>query len=604
MKRPLKFTYINYALFLTLLLSSITILVTILSPLTPRIINTSFIYIFLSITFLFSCAMYVNARKRQANFYKIFFIILTFIYSLSYIWGSISFLLTNQIFRAQSLFFVYQIFPKTTIFLMLIAIILLFSSLVFVFNRKVHFSLTPQKKIKRIRLITILSIIFLFTFIFISPTFFTIYDPLVENYIFGDVVFISPEPIVSEDLIDHTTNLTNPNVIFILLESVSANRLGVYGYDRNVTPNLDYLAANGIVFDNAYTTATHSDYAQPTFLSSRYMIANNIRNFYTDKFSRKNAWEVFSDHGYSTTYISSQDDRWADMQSYYSLDSLDRYSYSMTDGESDYGTGLAMNDYDDRTMDEIVTFLEEDVSENPFFLYTNLQATHTPMVYPDGYNFYSPDDVLFLGLFNLNPFANTINRYDNSLRYVDLQIGRLLTSLEKENLLNNTMIIISSDHGHDFFSEHNSIGHGLSIYNDELLVPLIFYSPDLTPQRIKTPVSHIDVLPTVTDILGWEQYDEFIGKPMQKENRLFFYTQNHKYMVGMLENDIKTIVNMNTRIVEVYNLSSDPNELSNLADSHNFDSDIVTILLWDYCQKNYFTKVDFDSSLEKYCINF
>jgi len=209
-----------------------------------------------------------------------------------------------------------------------------------------------------------------------------------------------------------------------------------------------------------------------------------------------------------------------------------------------------------------------------------------------------------MNLFDSNPLNTTINRYDNSLKYVDNQIGRLLEELKKQSILNNTVIIISADHGHDFEKRHNIEGHGLSLYNEELKIPLIFFFPDIKPQKIENPVSHIDVLPTVVDMLGKNIPEELIGKPMENNNRIFFYTQNHKYMIGMLHNNTKIIIDLNKKTIEVYDILKDPEEENNIANKNNYDKEIIELLLWNDCQKEYFSKNLKNKELEKYCKNF
>jgi arylsulfatase len=561
-------------------------------------------YITLSTTFLLTAALLANEEKTQKNITKIIFILITLVYSISYILASLSFLFTNQIIRGQTLLFIYQVFPKTTLFAATFILFLIGTSIIFITKRKIHLFQVGKKikrKIKKAIIITGFIFIFL---IFIFPFLFQIFNPIVEIYNHGKTIYIVPEKTTGDKILNIQTNLTNPNVIFILLESVSAERIGAYGYNRNITPNIDHLAKNGILFENVYATATHSDYAQPAYLSSRYMLSNRYRNFFKEKQERKNAWEIFKNENYSTAYISSQNDLWAGMNEYFNLESLDKYSYSLTDGKTDYGTGLAEKDYDHKTMDEALLWINKTNKQKPFFLYTNLQATHVPMDYPEEYAHYKPDKISAAGFFYPNSISTTLNRYDNSLKYVDLQIGRLLESLKEREILNNTVIIISADHGHDFLKRHNTEGHGLSVYNEELKVPLIFFFPDLKPKQIKSPVSHIDVLPTVIDILGKNIPEELIGKPMETNSRIFFYTQNHKYMIGMLHNNTKIIIDLNKKTVEAYNILNDPEEKKNLIGKNNYDQEILELLLWNDCQKEYFSKELKNKELEKYCENF
>ena len=434
---------------------------------------------------------------------------------------------------------------------------------------------------------------------------FSIFNPLVEVYVQGNAIHIVPEKIESEKILDMDVNLDNPNVVMILLESVSTERVGVYGYPRDVTPNIDELANNGILFLNAYTTATHSDYAQPAYLSSRYMITNGYRNFFDNEHERKMAWELYEDNGYTDVYFSSQDDSWAGMNNYYNFDSLDVYRYSLTDGETDYGEGLAKKDYDHRTTGEIVEWISNYSDAKPFFMYVNLQATHMPLSYPEEYAKYKPDKIVSFGPFKFTPVSTLENRYDNALSYVDSQVGKVVDELKRSRKFDNTIIIISSDHGHDLLARHGAKeGHGTTIYEEEIRVPLIFYIPGVSSQRVEYSVSHIDVLPTIADLLGFDIPSEFMGEPMMKDNRIFSYTQNHRYLIGMIRDGLKVIVDLNKKTSEAYDLERDPEELDNIIDEGFYDKEVLELLLWDHCQREYFSEVERDERLKKYCENF
>ena len=218
------------------------------------------------------------------------------------------------------------------------------------------------------------------------------------------------------------------------------------------------------------------------------------------------------------------------------------------------------------------------------------------MVFPNEYEIEWNDN---------NTYNSEVDRADSALYYVDLQIGRLLTDLEENGKAENTVIIFSTDHGHDWYSKHYIKGHGKSIYDEELKVPLIFYIPDLKAQKIEERVSHIDVLPTVLTLMQIDYNEtEFIGKPMSENRRFFFYTQSHKYLIGMMNGDNKTIIDLNRNLVEVYDLSISPEERGNLVYKKQNDEDILELLMWHHCQLNYFSVDKPDLGLAQYCENF
>jgi hypothetical protein len=115
------------------------------------------------------------------------------------------------------------------------------------------------------------------------------------------------------------------------------------------------------------------------------------------------------------------------MIGYYNLDSLDIYSHSESDDLFDYGIGYNRKDYDENTTNLALSYLEN--VSSPFFLYINYQATHYPYSYPEDYSYY-PDNIssIFTTYFNIDEidFNASLNKYDNSLMYGDMNVGKNL----------------------------------------------------------------------------------------------------------------------------------------------------------------------------------
>jgi arylsulfatase A-like enzyme len=97
-------------------------------------------------------------------------------------------------------------------------------------------------------------------------------------------------------------------------------------------------------------------------------------------------------------------------------------------------------------------------------------------------------------------FENMILRYDSEISYVDQSIRNLFKTLENNNQLSNTLIIITSDHGEEFL-EHNYIEHSWTLYQESIHIPLIIWTADLVPQTIQSPVSTLDIAPTLLNLL-------------------------------------------------------------------------------------------------------
>lgn len=603
MKEGRRVSSLNVALIVAIVLSLITLIATAASGnWSVRHIYNLFFFTFFNFTVL-SLNVWVFTREKSLlhdtvrHLLRKAFIVA---YCAVYIAATIGFVSTGQITRVQTILFLSVMHPIST---MLVAgTIVLIAAILFVvlLHKKMPIHKASSAHMKKVRVIFLVNLILLIITVFVNLAFLQIEDPLITDT--GElVIYQMPEESLQNRVLNVDFELEKPNVVFVMLESVSAEKLGFYGYERETSPNIDKLLEKSVVFKEAYTTSSHSDYAQTGVLSSRYMFANDYRNLFTYDNPRKFVWDMFNGDGYITGYFSSQDDRWEGMNKYYDFSGLDNYTYSMTDGEFDYGTGFEQKDYDYRTADRAIDWLNYTADkEEPFFLYLNFQATHNPLVYPKNYSYFTPDEVTDLKLFTLGG-ENVINRYDNSLRYVDSQVGRVIDFLDEKNISNNTVIVLLADHGHDLQNRHDVNGHGNSIYNDEITIPLAFYLPGVEHSEINERVSSIDVVPTLIDLLGYEIPREFQGKVMIKGAPLYSVTQSNKYLISMIFNDTKTILDINRELVEVYNIGTDKNELNNLYTRGKYTNEMLRLLFWSYCQRDYYAKERWNGKLNNRC---
>jgi len=283
------------------------------------------------------------------------------------------------------------------------------------------------------------------------------------------------------------------------------------------------------------------------------------------------------------------------MKNYYNMDSLDIYRYSLSDGIYDYGKDDMRNDYDEKIIPDVDNFLE--AVNDSFFLYVNLQATHYPYEYPENNSVFLPDkpDSIFTSYISIaeGDYNKTINRYDNSLLYVDKQVGALMDLLEEYGFSNNTIIILSADHGEVFNDTHGTIRHGSGVYDEEVKVPLIIYVPGVGHKVIDERVRHLDVVPSVLSISNFTPSPEFQGETMKKDTDIFLMAQNQNFKIGLIRDDIKYIIDRATLGSEAYNLTEDPDELNNLivdVDDAKFYRENYGSVLWPwyYCQMDYY----------------
>jgi arylsulfatase A-like enzyme len=212
----------------------------------------------------------------------------------------------------------------------------------------------------------------------------------------------------------------------------------------------------------------------------------------------------------------------------------------------------------------------------PWGAYVNFQMTHFPYQLPNGvigpYSPANPDPKRFRYLgYPRSDLRRARNKYDNALYYVDQQVGRLYRALSETGQLDTTILVITSDHGEQFL-EHDMVTHGRSLYEVEARVPLLVHWPKLIEPTVSdAPVSHLDVLPTLADLLQVAPHPSFQGESFAapdlinpKEKAIFLNIQGMLSAEAIVCWPYKLIRSRRRRTPELYNLAKDPDEQDDL----------------------------------------
>ena len=322
-----------------------------------------------------------------------------------------------------------------------------------------------------------------------------------------------------------------PNVLLLVLDTVRAISLSLYGYERETTPQLTRWSARGVVFTRAYSTAPWTLPSHASMMTGRWM--HEMSADWMVPLDRRDPTlaEVLGRRGYRTGgFVANTDYCSAEV----GLDrGFGRYEdYTLEPGQILRSSSLwraaaritpirrLIGNYDNlgrRTAPEIsgafLRWLDRD-PDRPFFGFLNYYDAHRPYFPPGEW----PNRFRTPGV-ELNPryrredgaepdpprdrIQGAIDAYDNAIGYLDSEIGKLLDQLEQRGILERTIVIITSDHGEEFF-EHGLWDHGNSLYHPSVHVPLLVIAPGLAPAgvRVAEPVS-IRALPaTVVDLLG------------------------------------------------------------------------------------------------------
>lgn len=345
------------------------------------------------------------------------------------------------------------------------------------------------------------------------------------------------------------------NVILVLVESLRADQLRIYGARREVMPAVDSLAEESQTFLRAYTQASHSNYADMGPLSGHYPLRSLRTHVYPKElpYPRVMIYDVLKALGWRTAIFSSQNENWGKMINYLDTGTLDRFLHAESwDGPtyvSETDTGFAAwvantehaGSIDDRyTVDEAIEWMESD-PDRPFFFYMNLQNSHFPYVVPEGYpRPFGPDSIDFRMTFNHYPRKKipvVKDLYADSLHYIDAQLARLFDALKERGLDENTVVILSGDTGQAFY-EHGFASHGNALYDEVMRVPLLMRIPGMTARLRGEPAQHVDVPSTIAGLVGfpphpaWQGIDLFQPAPLTRD--IFLVAQTpiaHQYAI-------------------------------------------------------------------------
>jgi arylsulfatase A-like enzyme len=370
-----------------------------------------------------------------------------------------------------------------------------------------------------------------------------------------------------------------PNVILLVLESVSAAHLGSGGYARPVSPRLDALAQQSLRATRAWSTSSQSNYAQMALLSSLHPRRGEHLDTYTElPYPRVLPHDVFARLGYATATVSSQNESWLGMRTFQTTATPNPILDAANHPGPHLGTGLEGKLPDHVSVDRALAWIDSVPREQPFQLYLNLQRTHFPYELPAGFPApFQPADpdparFGFLG-YPASELDAARNRYDNALGYVDAQVGRLSDALAARDRLRDTLWVITADHG-ESFHDQGLVTHGNSLRESQTRVPLWIHWPGrVTPGEHTGPVSALDVMPSLLALLGLPAHPAYQGRaslggiePPGAPAAQYLTLQGLRYGDAIVCWPYKLIHDSNLARLSLYDLARDPAETADLMD--------------------------------------
>lgn len=355
-----------------------------------------------------------------------------------------------------------------------------------------------------------------------------------------------------------------PNVILVVLEAVAARwtSLGNARYDS--TPTLNAESRHALVFDNFYAHIGRSSNSLAAILLSTYpkLDFQELTSAYP-RLGGTSLAAQFRERGYRTSFVTPSDLRWAGWKEFIATRGFDRVR-DLRDLEC--GTKISSWGVEDRCMvDDLIALLQQD-RRGPFFMMAWSQQTHHPYEPSPG----SPSLELVREPGIRDRYD--LGRYLNVLHQTDAQLARLFAAVRAAGLADNTLIVVTGDHGQAFGYPHHSFVQGRTIYEEDVNVPLMLWSPSRfrAARRPAAIGSHVDLAPTIAELAGVAPAPDWQGRSLfdaTRPPRAYFYVAEDHFRLGVREGSWKYIYDLREGSEELYRLDLDPTEQRNLAAS-------------------------------------
>ena len=277
-----------------------------------------------------------------------------------------------------------------------------------------------------------------------------------------------------------------PNVLLITVDTLRADHLGCYGYEQARTPHTDRLADEGVRVERAIAPTPLTLPSHTSILTGLEPPAHSVRGngVFRVPDSVETLAEVLKAEGYQTRAFVSSDV----LHHRFNLDQgFDGYEDDLS-GEAKDALTQMQERSGEQTMDRVLQWLDkrtEPTSASPFFLWVHLFDPHAPYEPPEA------DAKL------------AATPYDGEIASADRQVGRLVKALEPNGVLDDTILVFTSDHGENL-GEHQEATHAMFIYEATQRVPLIFRYPRKLPggRVFDGPARSVDIMPTILSLAG------------------------------------------------------------------------------------------------------
>jgi hypothetical protein len=348
------------------------------------------------------------------------------------------------------------------------------------------------------------------------------------------------------------------HVVLIIVDSLRADRMQVYGYPRPTTPFLARLVESGRMrkVEAAFSTCSESFCGITSTLAAREFRDISARTFQLQ--------DVLRDAGYQTWFLlSGNHSAWNGLPHFYRA--ADRNFFDGARSER-----YSMDD--DRLVLEGLERVPPAAADQPAFFYLHLMSTHYLGVqFPESHVFTRPDDQVSPGLepYKILSLLNKPDRYDDKVRQADEMIRQLFASLAAKGYLDDALVVVTGDHGEGLGERHWA--HGWNLYNEDIRIPLLLYDAPAASYPDLAFGVQVDIAPTILDRLklpipvSWE--GQSLLAPVRRRftyHQTYFVPNRYAVLYRRDAALFKFIVTPQYGKEELYDLPHDPGEVRNL----------------------------------------
>jgi arylsulfatase A-like enzyme len=363
-----------------------------------------------------------------------------------------------------------------------------------------------------------------------------------------------------------------PDIVLVVVDTLRADHLSLYGHERATSPSLDALAAESRVYERALAHAGWTLPAMASIMTGRYPTEHQATRDPVDvmRFNRLDAElptmaGLLAARGYRTgawvnnTYMAPE----------FALDrGFDSYDYVGTAGSD----GRSARD----TVRAALDWLAQ--SEQPGFVFLHIMEPHYPYLPPEHLRrrFTGPGvppvDLIFFDAMELATDARWRKRfepeqeawirrlYDEEVLAADEAVGQLVAGLQEQGRWDRTVLAVTADHGEELW-DHGAFEHGHALYGELIRIPLLLRGPGFAPGRVQQTVQHVDLFQTLVGVGGATAPAEAhgipltgpipTGRPVLSEDCLYGPPR-----AALTLNDQRLIVNLDTRVANVFELDA------------------------------------------------